>query len=173
MKILNGTVEMGVIGTRFPGEEHLVGTSWMGDTLKLIVPSTHRWGDKSSIAIEDLRKEPLIVREKGSGTLRTLKKALLAKDLKVDELLHIVAEIGNTEGVIGGIKSGLGVSILSPKAIEDELANASLKALDIKGVDLKRQFYLVHDQRRTLSPLAHAFRRYLLRPGEEEVTKAI
>jgi len=168
MKIRNGTVEMGVIGARFPGEEHLVETSWMSDTLKLIVPSTHRWGTKSSITIEELRKEPLIVREKGSGTLRTLNKALLARDLKVDERLHIVAEIGNTAGVIGGIKSGLGVSVLSPKAIEDELANATLKALDIDGLDLERQFYLVYDQRRTLSPLAQAFQRYILQPGEEK-----
>jgi DNA-binding transcriptional LysR family regulator len=161
-KTLNGKIEIGVVGARF-SERHLDETALTNDTLKLIVPRSHPWSDRSSIAIDDLRRLPMIVREAGSGTLKALKDALKAKSLRLHDQFHIVAEIGNTAGVIAGIKSGLGVSILSTRAIEDDLKYQTLAALDIKGIDLQRQFYLVSDQRRTLSPLARAFQKYIIK----------
>jgi len=160
-KTLAGKIEMGVVGARF-SERHLYETALTNDTLKLIVPPDHQWFDRASIAIDALRQEPMIVRETGSGTLEALKNAFNAKDLHLHDQFHIVAEIGSTAGVIAGIKSGLGVSILSTKAIEDDLKHQTLAALDIEGIDLQRQFYLVSDQRRTLSPLARAFQKYIL-----------
>lgn len=160
-KTLAGEIEMGVVGARFP-ERHLYETALTNDTLKLIVPPNHPWSDRVSIEIDDLRQEPMIVRETGSGTLQALKNALSAKDFYLHDQFHIVAEIGSTAGVIAGIKSGLGVSILSIRAIEDDLEHQSLAALDIEGIDLQRRFYLVSDQRRTLSPLARAFQKYVL-----------
>lgn len=160
-KTLAGKIEMGVVGARF-SERHLYETALTSDTLKLIVPPDHRWSDNVSIEIDALRQEPMIVRETGSGTLQALNNALKAKDLRLHDQFHIVAEIGNTAGVIAGIKSGLGVSILSTRAIADDLEHQTLAALDIKGIHLQRQFYLVSDQRRTLSPLARAFKKYVL-----------
>jgi DNA-binding transcriptional LysR family regulator len=166
-KTLAGKIEMGVVGARF-SERHLYETALTNDTLKLIVPRNHHWSDRSSIEIDDLRQEPMIVRETGSGTLHALKGALKAKNLRLHDQFHIVAEIGNTAGVIAGIKSGLGVSILSARAIEDDIKHQTLIALDIKGIDLQRQFYLVSDQRRTLSPLARAFQKYIIKIVRDE-----
>jgi DNA-binding transcriptional LysR family regulator len=159
-KTLAGKIEMGVVGARFP-ERHLSETALTSDTLKLIIPPNHRWSDKATIEIDDLRQEPMIVRETGSGTRQVFENAIKPKGLRLHDQFRIVAEIGNTAGVIAGIKSGLGVSILSTRAIEDDLKHQTLVALNIKGVDLQRQFYLVSDQRRTLSPLARAFQNYI------------
>jgi len=158
---LSGQIEMGVVGARF-SERHLSETVLTNDTLKLIIPPNHHWSNRASIEIDALRQEPMIVRETGSGTLQALTNAIKAKGLSLYYQFHIVAEIGNTAGVIAGIKSGLGVSILSTRAIEDDLKHRTLVALNIKGVDLQRQFYLVSDQRRTLSPLARAFHKYVM-----------
>lgn len=159
-KTLAGEIEMGVVGARF-SERHLSETALTSDTLKLIVPPNHRWSDKATIEIDDLRQEPMIIREMGSGTRHVFENAIKPKGLRLHDQFRIVAEIGNTAGVIAGIKSGLGVSILSTRAIEDDLKHQTLVALNIKGVDLQRQFYLVSDQRRTLSPLARAFQNYI------------
>ena len=159
-KALDGEIEIGFVGARFP-EPHLQATPLTNDKLKLIVPSHHAWVGKSPIAIDALCHEPLIVREVGSGTLQVLEKALHAKGFELHEHFHIVAEIGNTVGIIGAIKTGLGVSILSTKAIEDELVSGSLVALDVQGLDLERQIFLIVDKRRSLSPLAGAFCRFM------------
>jgi DNA-binding transcriptional LysR family regulator len=159
-KTLDGEIEMGFVGARF-SEPHLQTTPLTNDSLKLIVPPHHAWATESSIAIEALRHEPMVVRESGSGTRQVLSKALQANELELSEHFHIVAEIGNTIGIVGAIKSGLGVSILSTRAIEEELKSGTLRALDIQGLDLERQIHLIVDKRRTISPLAGAFRHYI------------
>ena len=119
------------------------------------------WSEKSSVSIEALCQEPMIVREAGSGTLQVLKAALRSKGMNLGEHFRIIAEIGNTVGIIGAVKSGLGVSVFSTMAIEDDLREGRLIALDIQDLNLERQIYIADDERRTLSPLAHAFRHYI------------
>jgi DNA-binding transcriptional LysR family regulator len=70
---------------------------------------------------------------------------------------NIIAEMGSTESVIQGIKSRVGISILSPIAVTDELQAGTLKALKIKGHSLKRNFYLTRHKVRSASPLSKAF----------------
>lgn len=164
-KTLSGEIEIGLVGAFFD-EAHIHGSIFSRDSLKLIIPSWHAWAEKSSILIEALRQEPMIIRESGSGTLQVIKKALRDKGVALLDQFRIVAEIGNTAGIVGGIKSGLGVSILSTRAVEDDLRNGSLKALDIPEIDLERYFYLVMDQRRSLSPLARGFRDYMMARAE-------
>jgi DNA-binding transcriptional LysR family regulator len=159
-KVLGGEIEMGFTGARF-GEAHLRETALTSDRLKLIVHPQHAWSEKSSVSIEALCQEPMIVREAGSGTLQVLKAALRSKGMNLGEHFRIIAEIGNTVGIIGAVKSGLGVSVFSTMAIEDDLREGRLIALDIQDLNLERQIYIADDERRTLSPLAHAFRHYI------------
>ena len=77
------------------------------------------------------------------------------------EALNIVAEMGSTTSVIQGIKSGLGLSVLSPVAVAENLAAGRLAALKIKDISLKRAFYLTRHKDRTLSPLGEAFAAFL------------
>jgi DNA-binding transcriptional LysR family regulator len=159
-KTLGGDIEIGFVGARF-SEPHLQTTVLTNDSLKLIVQRHHALAARGSITIEALRQEPLIVRENGSGTRQALSSALHAKGLELYEHFHVVAEIGNTIGIIGAIKNDWGVSVLSIRAIEEELKNGSLVALDIQNLNLERQIHIVVDKRRTLSPLAGAFRQYI------------
>ena len=163
---LAGTIELGFVGARF-NTPHLRETILASDTLKLIVPAQHAWAHRPSTPIDQLRREPMIIREAGSGTLQAIKTALAVKGYTLSEQFHIIAEIGNTAGIIGGIKSGLGVSILSTRAIEDDLDAGRLKALAIEDLDLRRYIYLAEDGRRTLSPLAKAFRHYVLKHAKD------
>jgi len=46
---------------------------------------------------------------------------------------------------------------VSKLAVEEELASGEIKAIYIKDLPLKRNFFLVYPIHRTLSPLAEAF----------------
>lgn len=164
-KTLAGAIEMGFVGACLP-EPHLQETVLTRDVLKVIVPSHHAWAAQSSITLDTLRQEPMIIREAGSGTLQVVQKALGAKGLVLPDQFNIIAEIGNTAGIIGGIKSDLGVSILSTRAVAEELDDGRLRALDIQDINLERCIYLVVDRRRSLSPLAVTFRDFVLEHGE-------
>jgi DNA-binding transcriptional LysR family regulator len=56
-----------------------------------------------------------------------------------------------------GIKSGVGLSILSVVAVTDDIQSGILKAIHVEGLNLKRNFYLTIHKQRTISPLCGVF----------------
>lgn len=164
-KVLAGDIELGFVGAHYESP-HLHETAFINDELKLVVYPEHPWAEKLSVEIEALCQEPMIVREAGSGSLHVLTTALKSKGLHLEKDFHIVAEIGNTVGIISAIKNKVGVSILSTRAIEDELKHGELVALDLQHFELQREIYLVVDRRRTRSPLAGAFHHFISSKGK-------
>jgi len=77
------------------------------------------------------------------------------------EDLNIISEMGSTAAIIQGIKSKVGISILSTIAVAEELKAGTLKALAIKDLKLKRSFYLIRHKHRSASPLCRAFNEFL------------
>jgi DNA-binding transcriptional LysR family regulator len=128
--------------------------------MRLIIPADHKWSKKKRINLKMLLEEPFIIRQRGSGTLKSIRNSLVDKGSSIEDL-KIIAEMGSTEAIIQGIKSKVGVSILSAIAVEEELKLGTLKALDIEGINLKRSFYLTRHKYRSVSPLCLKFINFL------------
>ena len=158
-RIVDGSLELGVVGAA-AGDKNVVQEKLLEDELRLVVPSGHKWADKKRIDPEMLFKEPFISREPGSGTLSSLRKSLAEKGYGLNDL-NVVSEMGGTEAVIQGIKSRVGISILSPIAVAEELNRGTLKALAIKGLNLSRNFYLSFHKYRGKSPIGRVFIEFL------------
>ena len=107
-----------------------------------------------------LLTEPVIMRERGSGTRRSIEQ-VLDKSGHWLKQLNVAAEMGSTEAVRQGVKAGVGVSIVSECAVADELAAGSLSKVRIDNLVLKRAFYLIVHKHRTQSPLCRAFIEFL------------
>lgn len=75
--------------------------------------------------------------------------------------LNVTLELGSNSAIKDAVRRGLGVAFLSQLAVRRELGSKELSALAIKGLDLQRNFYLVYDRRRPLSPAAAAFLHFL------------
>lgn len=168
--IAEGRLELAVVGAR-SRDRRIEQTPLTADELRLVVPADHRWAGRDSVAPAELRREPFILREAGSGTLAAFRERLEAVGMEV-EALTAVAEMGSTGAVIQGIKGGVGVSVVSAVAVAEDVAAGTLAALAIDGIDLRRKFYLTAGRGRTLSPLAGAFFEFLRgafpHPGEPE-----
>ena len=65
--------------------------------------------------------------------------------------------MAGTEAVVQGIKSGIGVSVLSSMAVTADVRAGTLKTLALRGVKLTRVFYLAFLRDRSHSPAATAF----------------
>jgi DNA-binding transcriptional LysR family regulator len=128
----------------------------MADEMYLVVPSDHPWSGQTRIRIQELLNAPFIVREAGSGTLRSIEQQLQKKGFNIADF-NIVAEMGSTEAVRQGIKNGVGLSILSAVAVADDIQSGLLKTIHVEGLNLKRSFYLTTHKQRTPSPLCCAF----------------
>ena len=153
--IIDGSVEIAVVGAE-TNDKHILQEKIIDDEMCLLVPKGHKWGGRQSVTYEMLKDEPFIMREDGSGTLKSL-QLIFEKSGGTCSDLNVVATMGNTAAICQGIKSRVGVSIMSPKAVVDDLREGRLKALSITGIDLKRYFYLTTHKNRTNSPLCTSF----------------
>jgi DNA-binding transcriptional LysR family regulator len=157
--VLDGTLELGVVGAE-SRDKRVHQEILIEDQMRLIVPAGHSWSSKKKVAAALLLKEPYIVRERGSGTLQSIRESLKRKGHDLEDL-NIVAEMGSTEAIRQGIREGIGVSILSTLAVADDLAAGRLKALSVEGLELTRRFFITRHRQRSPSPLAAAFIEFL------------
>ena len=128
--------------------------------MRLIIPANHHWAVEKRVSLAMLFTELFIVREQGSGTLKSLQQSLGNKGHNVEDL-RVVAELGSTQAICQGIKTGAGVSILSTLAVSEDLQAQKLIALEVDGLNLKRNFYLTWHRYRSPSPLNQAFVQFL------------
>ena len=166
-RVLEGDLELGVVGSRLAHNSLIYHELWE-DELVIVVPAEHRWAKKREVPLEALRKEPFIMREAGSGTLKIMEEYLEASQSKGPHSLNVVAHLGTSTAVKEGIKAGLGISILSSRAIKTEVKAGMLKALKVKGLSMSRSFFLIRDKRRIASPLCQAMLDFLLATAKEK-----
>ena len=158
-EVLEGHIEFGIVGAR-SRERTISHVRFIEDILVLVLPAAHKWAKRSSIAVAELAKEPFIIRERGSGTRKSIEDVLKRGGYSLG-IFNIVAEMGSTESVCQGIKAGVGISILSKRAVSEDIANGTLQGIVIEGLSLKRNFYLITHKGRTRSPLCEAFIQFI------------
>lgn len=157
--LLEGKVELGVVGARI---EHraLEYSELMPDELVLVVPASHPWHGRKTVGLAEVRQEPLIIRERGSGSRYALERALA--EAGVDrESLKIIGEMGSTQAIKQAVKAGVGLSIISKRAVEEECHHGILWCVRIKELPVSRHFFIVVHRDRTRSPLCEAFLDFL------------
>ena len=168
-RVLTGQLEIGVIGSKSPHTNLICQQLWE-DELVLAVPVQHPWARRKAISLQELRKTPFILREEGSGTLKVLTAYLRESGEDGTNALQVFTRFGSSTAVKEGIKSGLGLSILSARAIDTELKAGLLKVLKIKGLSMSRNFFLIRNKQRIASPSCQAMLEFLLiTAGEQKI----
>jgi DNA-binding transcriptional LysR family regulator len=151
----DGRVEVGVVGAR-PGSRAVEARELLSDELVLIVPVGHAWWERDTVTIADLQAEPLILRERGSGSREAVEHALESVGLDF-AAFNIVGEIASTQAIKQAVRAGVGLSLISKRAVEDECRARLLHCLTVRDLRVARSFYLVRHRDRTRSPIASAF----------------
>jgi DNA-binding transcriptional LysR family regulator len=134
----------------------------------IIAPPTHRLAGKPGLKRDTLSGEAFLFREAGSGT-RSLFDYFLGDTLIRQAQPGI--ELGSNETIKQAVMAGLGVALLSAHTIAAELADGRLVTLDIEGLPIVRQWFVLHRADRPLSPAARAFQEFAKRRGAEFLPK--
>ena len=119
----------------------------------IIAPVDHPLVGRRGLDKEDLAPESFIIREEGSGT-RTVFDYFF--DGVQVHRPHIKFEIGSNETIKQAVMAGLGLSLISAHTIEAEVAAGRLAILDVKGLPIIRQWYLVRRANWTPTPVGEA-----------------
>ncbi|MHB1132610.1 MAG: LysR family transcriptional regulator [Chloroflexota bacterium] len=155
--LLERRIDMGVVEWQVASPA-LRSQSLRRDSLVLVAAPSHPLAARASIRLDDLRGQPFILREPGSGTRALAEQALGA----VAEEIIPVIELDQPEGIVRLVEAGLGLTFISRSIVSHELADGTLCALAVEGLDLGRHFLLVELRTRAASPAMRAFSAHLV-----------
>ncbi|WP_422485262.1 selenium metabolism-associated LysR family transcriptional regulator [Gudongella sp. DL1XJH-153] len=162
--ILDGYIDFGFVGAIYedPNLEYI---PIMNDYLVFATPA-NVYKDRpqlSNLSINEVIKQPLILREEGSGTGKILKDSLLNEKIAMDKL-HISAYVADTETIKKMVSLGTGSTFLSYKDAFDSSEKKTIEGnvFKVEELSLYRNFYIVFHKKRKLSPLGEAFKDFTL-----------
>ncbi|MGH8335947.1 MAG: LysR substrate-binding domain-containing protein, partial [Gammaproteobacteria bacterium] len=135
----------------------------------IVAAPDHPLVAKKKIPLSVLKRQPFVVREKGSDTWNSMEDGF-GEHLKD---LNIVMEIKSTETIKQAVIAGMGIGFLSAHTISLELQAGSLAMLDVENFPVMLDWYVVHRRDKRLPPVALAFKNFLLSEGATLIHKII
>ena len=168
-KVVSGEAPIGVSGTE-PSHSSLTSRLLHRDEI-ILVASGGAGGDASipaRVDPEGLAQLSLVKREPGSGTQQTVEHFLKKAKLNPDRL-NWSATLGSTRAVVEGVLAGMGAGFLSRLTVKKELSEGSLREITVRGMDIRRGFYVVTHTARSLSPVANVVVSDLLDYGSRSI----
>ena len=131
---------------------------FMENPLVVIAPPSHPLARKKIVPVQKLAAESFLVRETGSGTRGAMERFFAAKGLSINTSM----EMSSNEAIKQAVQAGLGLGILSLHTLEQELTLKRLAVLKVEGFPIMRDWYIVHRADKRLSPVAQAFKEFVL-----------
>jgi DNA-binding transcriptional LysR family regulator len=134
------------------------------EELVLIMAPDHRLARKKRIALNELDEEPIIMKERGSGTRKLVNEMFAQHGLTP----NILMETSNTEFIKQLVQRGDGVSFVVREAVSVELKGNKLATVPIRGEKVFLDVSIAYLKNQHLSPPAQAFLDVLLKIAEGE-----
>lgn len=160
-RVLDGTVDLALVGQN-TRDESCVFLPFCYDELVLATPVTDRYLSLYShlpdepVSFRDFAKDPIIIREKGSGTKKKM-DLFLEKNGIIPGNLNVVARMNDLESIKKSIVNGLGISILSSRSVTDLQKTKQILVFPLGEPTHKRSFYIVYSKNRILKPHVKQF----------------
>ena len=134
------------------------------EEMLVILSPDHHMALRKTISINDIAEEPIIMKEKGSGTRKLVSELFTKKGLTP----NILVETSNTEFIKQLIQRGDGISFLVKAAVATELREKKLATVSMKGQKIFLNVNIAYLKDQHLSPSAQAFLDILLRLAPKE-----
>ena len=159
-RITTRTAEVGFSGTEIDAPKCIY-REFADDKLVVITPNEERFRQYvgKGFPIRQLRQEPFISRESGSGTRRETEAFLKELGIQAADLKTAV-EVRSTESIIKMVSEGMGVAVISKSACEDYQQFGKVLTFDFDNITLRRKLYLIKHKNNILSPIAQVFYDY-------------
>ena len=160
-RVLDGTVDLALVGQN-TRDETCVFLPFCQDELVIATPITNHYLSlqNKTVTFEDFIKDPIIIREKGSGTKKEMDLFLERIGITPSDL-NVIARMNDLEGIKKSIVSGLGISILSARSAIDLQKTKQILLFPLEESAHKRTFYIVYSKNRILKPHVRQFIQFI------------
>lgn len=150
-RLLDREADVGIAGPH--PQPFLKMEPFMEDELVVIAGPAHPLVTRTRIPMEELAREPMLVREPGSGTRAAVEALFAERNLP----LHRAMELSRNGAIKQIVVAGLGIGVVSRAAISLELAMGILCVLDVEGFPLLRAWHIITQTDVPLPPAAANF----------------
>ena len=118
-------IDLGMVegNVRLPNLKY---TDYLQDELVAVAHTHSQLARRDELSLEELRETPLVLRERGSGTLDVLETALQTHNIKLSEL-NIRMHLGSTESIKRFLEKTESMGIVSIRSISRELMAGCLR----------------------------------------------
>lgn len=143
-----------------PDDLDIVRRPFLDNEYVVLAPTAH-WAVGKMVTLQELAKEPFLLRELGSGSRHVIDKHM--HDCNIQ--LKVRLALASNEAIRDLVASGMGLSVLSRHALGNDSARNGLAILNVDGFPLKQAWNVVHLRSKILSLPAQAFLDELLSEG--------
>ncbi|MET0497184.1 MAG: LysR family transcriptional regulator [Steroidobacteraceae bacterium] len=167
-QLATNEVDLVIMG-RPPRELETIAEPFAPHPLGIIAAPDHPLAQRRRLRLKQLANESFLIREEGSGTRATMEHVFRERDAS----FRTSMEVSSNETIKQAVMAGMGISFLSMHTVGLELQAGKLVALDVVGLPIMRQWYVMHLREKRLSPVAAAFRSFLLARSGQIIARAI
>lgn len=155
--VLDGDIQVGFVGST-DDRQSLVYERVAEDRLVLITPNTPRFArlKEQGVLGCELLDEPMIFRDRGSGTQKMIDNYLSARDID-SKKVQVRYYAADPEMLQELVALGAGVSILSALSVDEQVRAGKLLTFELEKEPVYRHIYMVYRKKGALSELAKAF----------------
>ena len=156
-RVLDGTVDLALVGQNTRNETCIF-LPFCQDELVIATPITNHYLSlrNKPVTFGDFIKDPIIIREKGSGTKKEMDLFLERIGITPGDL-NVIARMNDLESIKKSIVNGLGISILSARSALDLQKTKQILLFPLEESAHKRTFYIVYSKNRILKPHVRQF----------------
>jgi len=131
---------------------------FMENSLVMIAPPMHPLVTAKNIPLKHFTEEHFVVREYGSGTRGAIQRFFDVHNVP----FHTGIEMSSNEAIKQAVEANLGLGIVSIHTLELEMETRRLVMLDVEDFPIIRHWHIVQRTGKRLSPVALAFKQFVL-----------
>lgn len=113
------------------------------DSLMLVVSNNNPLAKKNMVTIDEIKKQPLILRRPSSGTRNLFTAHLESNNMSLDDF-NVILEVDNIATIKDLIRRDIGVSILPQSVCLNELKKRKITVLPIENLSMIREINILY-----------------------------
>lgn len=156
-----GEAQVGFVGLKMD-EKKFSYFPILRDRLVLITQNSEKFRSlPKNSGLQQLLEQNVIAREEESGTWQMTTSWLCRHNI-LPNSLHLVARMETPEAIRRSVAQGMGVSVMSSMAVEEDVAAGKLLTFELGEETLWRQIYVVCPRHsKSQSPMVGKFQKFL------------
>jgi len=166
--LANNEADLVIMG-RPPRELDTVAAPIASHPLAIVASPTHPLARSRGLQLARLADQPFLIRENGSGTRASMERVFADRRASY----RTAMEVSSNETIKQAVMAGMGLAFISLHTVGLELQTRKLVVLDVAGLPIVRQWFLIHRQGKQLSPAAAAFHAFLVAEGATLIERAV